>query len=86
MQTTKNKEFHPFSDNIQFLRISELPAEEREPFVNWLRGQCCPLPDGEEEGNCAYVHDYKRWMQRGRHNGLAEEIARDAALRGEKEK
>lgn len=83
MQKTESEKFYPFSGNLQFLRISELPAEEHEPFVAWLRGRCCPLPDGEVAGNCAYVHDYKRWVQRGRPNGLAEEIARDAALRGE---
>lgn len=81
MQKTENEKFYPFG-GLQFLRISELPAEEREPFVSWLRGQCCPLPDGEEEGNCAYVHDYKEWVQRGRPNGLAEEIARDAVRGG----
>ena len=72
---TENEKFYPFG-GLQFLRISELPVKEREPFVAWLRGQCCPLPEGEEEGNCAYVHDYKEWVQRGRPTGLAEEIAR----------
>lgn len=86
MQTTENEKFIHHSDTMPFVRISELPVEERKSFLAWLRGQCCPLPDGEVEGNCAYVHDYKMWLQLDRPNGLAEETARDAALRGEKKK
>lgn len=76
MQTTENEKFIHHSDKMPFVRISELPVEERKPFLTWLWGKGCPWPDGEEADNCAYVHDYRWWVNIGRPADLAEEIAR----------
>lgn len=57
----------------QYLRIRDLPEDERESFAVWLRGQTVPidpsLPDTPEEQDCYYSHDYTRWNTK-RHTGL----------------
>lgn len=77
----KTEKFIHQIGKIVFVRISEMPAAERKPFLGWLLGKGCPWPDGEVSGNCAYVHDYRRWVNIGRPADLAEEIARENAVR-----
>lgn len=76
MEKTENEKFIHYDGELPFVRISELPLEERKPFLAWLLGKGCPWPDGEVSDNCAYVHDYRRWVNIGRPADLAEEIAR----------
>lgn len=48
-----------------YIRVRELPAEERAPFSRWLQRQACPVllgvPDNEQDA--AYVWDYRRWVE-----------------------
>ena len=81
MKKTEENFIHYFGKKLPFVRISELPPEESKPFLAWLLGKGCPWPDGEEADNCAYVHDYRRWVQIGRPKDLAEEIAWGSAIR-----
>lgn len=46
-----------------FIRISDLPADDRETFTSWLRGCCCPAVDGEKDYDCTWPHDYERWRK-----------------------
>lgn len=71
-------------------RIRDLPAEEQQPFTEWLAYQTRPeidgLPEAEQDGY--YEHDYNRWHQQrnGRlfeqaqelHKQLREQMKRDA--------
>lgn len=51
---------YPSPDNMPcFVRISELPSEERESFKKWLRR--LPLIPGERPGDCALFTDYEQW-------------------------
>jgi hypothetical protein len=44
-------------------RIKDLPAEEQEPFREWLYGQTRPIIDGVTfgESDGYYEWDYQRW-------------------------
>jgi hypothetical protein len=66
-------------------RIRDLPADEQQPFTEWLAYQTRPEIDGEPG---YYEHDYKRWysQRNGRlfekaqelHKQLREQMKRDA--------
>ena len=40
--------------NIDYILISELPEEQQLIFTHWLRGQTCPVVEGEKDSDCAY--------------------------------
>jgi len=67
MKSSKNKKpFEPtvYWDKkhvIQYILISDLPEEEKEPFCKWMRGQTCPMIDGREMADTVYPWDYDRW-------------------------
>ena len=48
-----------------YVRIRDLPEEQRAPFFQWLRHQACPVlldvPDDEQDA--AYAYDYLRWLR-----------------------
>lgn len=50
-------------ENVPYIRISDLPTEEQERFKTWLRGQTCPLIEGEERGDTAWPWDYERFFR-----------------------
>ena len=49
--------------NIDYILISELPEEQQLIFTHWLRGQTCPVVEGEKDSDCAYKHDYDLWLK-----------------------
>ena len=52
-------------DGLNYMRISELPEEEREPFTKALYGQTCPIIDGLEPQDAFYQCDYDKWKRYG---------------------
>ena len=53
-------------DGLEYMRISELPEDEREPFTEALRGQTCPVIPGIEPQDAFYVWDYNVWKKHGK--------------------
>lgn len=45
-----------------YIRISELPAAEREAFTAWMAHQTMPLVPEERMGDTVYPWDYTRWL------------------------
>lgn len=62
---------------VSWPRIRDLPAEQREPFEHWLRGQTCPWLEGvpETEQDAYHQGDYDRWHYGWqRHQQLTEAV------------
>lgn len=63
----KKKKKEPFkliihnSGKTDYILISELPEEQREPFDKWMRGQTCPVIEGVDTNDAVYPWDYQRW-------------------------
>ena len=49
---------------VAYIRISELPEDEREPFTNWMQGQTRPWIDDLDPQDTAYPWDYERWINK----------------------
>lgn len=67
------KKYAFYSDNdiednwplFYYMRLSELPEEDREPFKKWLEGQQLPIvPDVPD---AFYAQDYRLWIKEKTH-------------------
>jgi len=47
---------------VVYIRISELPEEEREPFSKWMAGQTRPVIPELEPQDAVYPWDYENWL------------------------
>lgn len=47
---------------IKFIRISDVPEDDRAAFAQWMGGQTRPWINGIEPMDAVYVHDYQSWL------------------------
>ena len=54
------------SEDFAYVRISELPENEQEPFRKWLIGQTLPFIPNLEPQDAVFAWDYERWKRANR--------------------
>ena len=46
-----------------YVVVSKLPEEQREPFLKWIQGRTIPVIETEpKDAICAYKSDYNYWL------------------------
>lgn len=48
---------------ISYVRISDIPLDEREELEEWLDGQARPTIEGLDTQDALFSWDYKRWKK-----------------------
>jgi len=67
-------------EDISYVRVDRLPAEDQASFRQWIIRQTCPVirherdPDGRPT-MCAYTWDYERWLSESKPMVLADPYA-----------
>lgn len=60
-------------NDIEYIRISELPEDEQQPFAKWMCGQTMPLIPDLVPQDAVYPWDYQVWKEqrnRGKKNPI----------------
>lgn len=60
--------------NISYIRLGELPPEERRALEWWLYGQSAPLIQDLEPQDAVYLQDYEQWRH---HHDRVEDTPRE---------
>ena len=47
--------------DVTYVKDSDIPKEYRDEFGKWMRGQTCPVIEGEDW--CSYSWDFERWVK-----------------------
>lgn len=53
---------HRYQD-FSYVRLKELPKEERSEFSEWLYGQTMPIIPELDEQDAIYLRNYERWKE-----------------------
>lgn len=48
---------------ISYVRISDIPLDERKELEDWLDGQARPIIEGLDTQDALFSWDYKRWKK-----------------------
>lgn len=48
---------------FRYIRLSELPQHEQEPFGHWLYGRTLPWFEGLDPQDAAFLGDYECWQR-----------------------
>lgn len=46
-----------------YVRISDMPIAQQQPFTQWMRGQTIPVVDNSNKLDAVYLQDYIQWKK-----------------------